>query len=179
MDDYLDDRYDDNLNDYIGGEEEEEDEIVVPESETIIKTADPDGIEDEEEQVEEEEEEDLPRVEDKDDFEVNTSTAYNKEVIIIAPDKRKFSNILSKYEMTEIISIRSTQIAHFNNCMVDAPGLSDPILMAKRELMMRKCPLVLSRFAGELPDQNGKKYSYYEYWYPNEMQFAVMYPDVI
>lgn len=106
-----------------------------------------------------------------------TST-FTREIIIIKPEERRTSSTMSRYEMTEHVSIRATQISQYNNCMVDITGLDDPVKMAKRELMMRMSPLVLRRHVGDAL-LNGEMCSYYEYWSPNEMAFAVTYDDVI
>lgn len=98
---------------------------------------------------------------------------------VVAPDQRRTSNILSRFEMTEVVSIRARQIEEHNNCIVDTAGLDDPILMAKRELMMRKCPLTLSRYVGDKRAADGVVYAYYEYWDPNEMQFSTQYTEVL
>lgn len=99
---------------------------------------------------------------------------YNKIIVIIDPNKRITSHILSKYEMTNITSCRSSDISIHNNCMVDITGLDCPIKQAKRELMMRRCPYIVRRYVGEL---NGEEY--YEDWDPNTMTFATQYSDVL
>ena len=99
-----------------------------------------------------------------------------KEVIIVRPENRMTSNVMTKYEMTEYIDIRAVQIAEYNNCMADITGLSDPVLMAKRELMQRKCPLMLRRAVGTRTVK-GESVAYYEDWNPAEMTFTVAYPE--
>jgi DNA-directed RNA polymerase subunit K/omega len=102
-----------------------------------------------------------------------------QEIIVIRPEERITSNVMSKYEMTEVVSQRATQIAMYNNCMVDITGLTDPIKMAKRELKMRMCPETLRRQVGELKDpKTGEVKVYYEMWCPNSMTFSMDYPDV-
>ena len=98
---------------------------------------------------------------------------YSREVIIVKPENRKTSQILSLFERTEIISIRAAQIERHNNCMVDITGLNDPTIMAEKELNMRKCPLTLERIVGERynSDKNIME-EYQEYWDPNEMEFS-------
>lgn len=93
-----------------------------------------------------------------------------KEIIIVSPENRRTSNVMSKFEMTEYVSIRTIQIARFNNCMVDISGLTKPADMARRELMMRKCPLMLRRKVGEKLI-NGEMVAHYEDWNPAEMTF--------
>jgi DNA-directed RNA polymerase subunit K/omega len=105
---------------------------------------------------------------------------YNKEIVAVKPENHCTSNILSRYEMAEIISIRATQISQHNNCCVDITGLDNPTDMAKRELMMRMNPLVLRRHVGDLKNaKTGNVESYYEMKNPNEMQFSVTYNNVM
>jgi DNA-directed RNA polymerase subunit K/omega len=141
------------------------------EPEDNIKDNDTDDIT---EQVEEDfEEEEEP-------IDLKSVSNHNREIIIVKPENRRTSHIMSKYEMTEYITIRATQISQHNNCMVDITGLDDPIKMAKRELMMRKCPLKLRRHVGDIRDPKTSTYiSYYEDWSPAELQFATTYLDVL
>lgn len=181
--------YDD---DYIGGVEGEDDGDV----ELLVTPADPNEGVDEESDIEYDASDDDTKVDDDDDsppkdpdeieeyedeeeIDIKQVSNYNKEIIVVKPENRRTSHIISKYEMTEIVSIRATQISQHNNCMVDISDLDDPIKMAKRELMMRKTPLVLRRHVGDLRDKDGNVQSYYEFWDPNEMAFATVYPDVI
>jgi len=96
------------------------------------------------------------------------------EVVIVKPENRLTTNVMSKYEMTEYVSIRTEQIAEYNNCMADITGLDDPVDMAKRELMERKCPLMLRRYVGRRLIK-GEYVQFYEDWNPAEMTFAVHY----
>jgi hypothetical protein len=93
------------------------------------------------------------------------------QIIIVAPENRKTSNLLSLMEMTSLISIRASQIAKFANCFCpEVTNESNPILQAKYELMNGKCPLTLRRKVGE---KNGQEFV--EDWNPNEMIFATYY----
>jgi DNA-directed RNA polymerase subunit K/omega len=98
---------------------------------------------------------------------------YASIVRIVHPDDRMTSEVMSLYEQAECTGIRAQQIATYNNCLVDN-NLSDPLEMAKFELMQRKCPLVLRRKVGELRE-NGANVEYFEEWDPNGMIFAVDY----
>ena len=136
------------------------------EGDTIVQD---DAQSDSEEVSNSEEEEEETDVEDGEDV----STAPPQSDIrmeIYAPPKEEYktSNVLSAFEMTEIIGIRSAQIAKNRICLVDVADLNDAVSMAKRELMMRKCPLTLRRYCGM---QHGK--IIYEYWNPNEMVFSI------
>lgn len=133
-------------------------------------------VEDDEDVENDAEEEEI----EEDEVNLKQVSNYNKEIIVLRPENRRTTHICTKYEMTEIISIRATQISQHNNCMVDITGLDDPIKMAKRELMLRKCPLTIRRHVGDMRDKTtGELKSYYEYWSPNEMALAVSYTDVI
>lgn len=96
-----------------------------------------------------------------------------REIVVVADDHRITSQLLSSFEMTEIVSIRATQISQFNNCMV-SNEYDDPIKQAQLELMKRKCPLILIREVGERM-VDGKLATHVEQWLPNTMTFAVHY----
>jgi DNA-directed RNA polymerase subunit K/omega len=107
---------------------------------------------------------------------------YNQEVIIVRPEERITTNVMSKFEMTENVSIRAHMIAEHNDCMVDITGLDNSTDMAKRELMMRMSPLTIRRTVSVIPDPSagvGRVKIYVEDWSPNEMVFAVAYPNVL
>lgn len=90
------------------------------------------------------------------------------DIYVLPKEEYKTSNVLSAFEMTEIINIRSAQIAKTNICMVGMGNLDNAIEIAKRELMERKCPLVLQRLCGVVDEK-----LVYEYWNPNEMVFSL------
>ena len=86
--------------------------------------------------------------------------AGNKEEIVVKEEDRITSDVLSKYEMVELISIRATQISKGDHPFVEVNGLRDPISMAKKELYENRCPLLVKRHIGN---------NMYEYWNPNNM----------
>ena len=97
---------------------------------------------------------------------------YYKNVIVIKPENRKSSNILTNFEICEIISIRSQQISKDDKTLIEKGILDDPISIAKKELMERKCPLVLRRKIGEIyDDKKNILNEYYEFWDVNKMTF--------
>lgn len=117
-----------------------------------------------------------------DDFEfidMKSVSTHIQEIIVVKPEDRRTSGVMNKFEMTEYVNIRATQIAQHNNCMVDITGLSDPVLMAKRELMEGECPLTLRRHLNNKNEKSGEINSYYEYWDPADMQLAVSYPEAM
>lgn len=91
-------------------------------------------------------------------------TAY-----IIPESERTTSDVLSKFEYARILSIRSAEIEEHNNPIVPVDDLSDPTLMAKREISARMCPLVIRRYVGEREIPNLGVVPCYEDWSPNEM----------
>lgn len=86
------------------------------------------------------------------------------EKIRVPDDERKTSEYLTDYEITEIISIRATQISKNNDAFVDTDH-DNAIDIAKAELLARKCPLILVREVGK---------NYVEHWLPNEMVFPLL-----
>ena len=107
-------------------------------------------------------------------FDIKSVSDFNKEIYIIPKEERMTRNVLSVAEMTAITSIRAAQIQKNNNCLVDTTGLTDPRLMARRELMEGKCPLYVRRRV----DSGDGTHQYYEIWDPNTMAFATVYTDV-
>lgn len=88
---------------------------------------------------------------------------YNKDTefeYIVKEEDRITSDVLSKYEMVELISIRATQISKGDIPFTNIDNLRDPILMSKKELYDNRCPLMVKRHIGN---------NIYEYWNPNEM----------
>ena len=178
-DEYLSDHASD-VENYEGGVDDTDDNALVTPADPTEGFDEDEELDDEEvEEIDEEVEEIDDGEPDEDIVDLKSVSKYNKEVIVVKPENRITSHILTLYNMTEIISIRSTQIAQHNNCMVDITGLTDPIKMAKRELMMRRCPLVLRRVIGDVKDpRTGEMQTYVEFWDVNTMQFATEYTDV-
>jgi DNA-directed RNA polymerase I, II, and III subunit RPABC2 len=83
-----------------------------------------------------------------------------REIIIVPMDDRITSNILTKFEIARIISVRATQIEKNNECYVDVSGLSNPVDMAERELVSGNCPISIIRMLNETVG---------EVWHANEM----------
>lgn len=97
-------------------------------------------------------------------------TVENTAVLMIVPnDDRRCSNMMTRYEVTEIINIRSRQIAKYANCLVDTSGVSDPIMQAWMELYARRTPLIIRRVLGERKSALGTYQQYAELWRPCEM----------
>lgn len=96
------------------------------------------------------------------------------ELIYVLPE-HETTDVLSKFEMTNLVSTRIGQIAKHHNCFVDTQGLTTATEMAKRELMMRKCPLMVKRYVGDRMLEDGRLQKCYDHRDPNEMIFSVTY----
>ncbi len=70
-----------------------------------------------------------------------------REVVVVTRDKRKTSDIMSRYEYTEIISIRAKHIQSNPTGVVftDVDPSLNPIQKAEKEVKDRKCPLSIMR----------------------------------
>lgn len=124
-----------------------------------------DECEEEEECEEyEEENEENEEEEENEDEEIITynETIDNDSVvqIIVKEENKLTSESLSKFEIMNLIGVRATQISNGSSVFVDVSDLTDPVEMAKKEILNNKCPLLIKRFVG-----NNK----YEIWNPNEM----------
>ena len=82
------------------------------------------------------------------------------EIIYVLPEDRVTSEVMTIFEYTEAISIRAKQIEDGGICFTDTSKLSDPLEMAKKELLDKKSPLDLVR---------GITNIIYEKWHVNEM----------
>lgn len=142
---------DDNENDYLNDEEPDENE-------------DPDMPDEDYDNYELNDDDD----DDLDDLATNSKITFidneleneSKIQFIIKSDDKITSNILTIYEMTELIGIRATQISQGAPVFVDIEYISDPIEMAKKEIINNKCPLYIKRYIG---------LDRYELWDPNIM----------
>jgi len=83
------------------------------------------------------------------------------EIIFIHPSNRITSEVMTKFEYTEVLSIRSKQIEKGGTCFTDSEGISDPLELARKEIIDKKCPLDIIR------PLVGQKI--YEKWHVNEM----------
>lgn len=69
----------------------------------------------------------------------------HKEIIIVPNQYRKTSEVMSKFEFTEIVSNRAKQIENGSHVFVDIGDATDPIEMAEMEVRLKKCPLSIQR----------------------------------
>ena len=62
------------------------------------------------------------------------------------PAKNKFNNVLSLYEFTSCLGLRSTQISEGCPVLIDVPeGMENPEEIALLEIKAGKCPLIICR----------------------------------
>lgn len=92
----------------------------------------------------------------------------HKVVIIVPSDERISSNRIQRPEMTEAIGIRVSQIEQGSPVFTDVTGYTDPILMAKKEFVDRKNPLILERALYDTPTE-----ARVEHWVVREMTYPI------
>ena len=83
------------------------------------------------------------------------------EIIYKLPEDRITSEVMTKYELAEVISIRARQLELNNNIVfVDVDNLTNPLDIAKKEILEKKCPLSIVRMITN---------NIAEKWHVNEM----------
>jgi len=95
-----------------------------------------------------------------------------EQIHVIARDERCTSHIVSMYELTELISVRTAQIANGGPAvaMIEiTPDMGDPRTIAIAEFRARKCPLKIIRYVGRSFDRDNVMTKNVEFWSPNEM----------
>ena len=98
---------------------------------------------------------DIPyHIYDPDQNKLDTHTTMK----IIAPEKRKTSDIMTTLEYSAVVSKRAQQIEDGSTVYINADGVTDAIRIAKLEIEQRKCPLSIRRdynsFMAEIWDVN-------------------------
>lgn len=88
-----------------------------------------------------------------------TSDTRFIEVKVVAPANRETSNMMTEFELTEVVSIRAQQIVEGCKPFVDIGDETNPIEIAKMEIKQKKCPMMIQRRVG----------NYIEEWGINEM----------
>lgn len=72
-------------------------------------------------------------------------------VRVVKPEDRVTDNRLHKTEAAQIIAMRAQQIAKYGTHFTDGGSLHDPVMIAFKELLDRRCPLTLRRHIGTGP----------------------------
>jgi DNA-directed RNA polymerase subunit K/omega len=84
----------------------------------------------------------------------------HREVNITPSNYRKTSEIMTKFEFTEVVSHRAKQIENGGKIYTDVFDEGNPIKMAEIEIRMRRCPLAIRRLLS---------HNLAEIWEVNEM----------
>jgi DNA-directed RNA polymerase subunit K/omega len=99
-----------------------------------------------------------------------------EELVFIVPESNwQTPDLLSRYEMTRLISLRAAEIEANPNCCLVEFTSDDPVELAKAELAARRCPLMVRRQVGKkIVKINGKEVAeiYVECRDPNAMAHA-------
>jgi len=72
-------------------------------------------------------------------------TEMHKEIIVIPNNYRRTSEVITKFEYTDVTSNRAKQIENGSPIFVDIKSESDPIKMAELEIRLKRCPLSIRR----------------------------------
>merc|ERR1719187_1050398 len=73
--------------------------------------------------------------------------------------ERITSPYMSKYERARVLGTRALQIAMCAPVMVELEGETDPLVIAQKELKMRKIPIIIRRY---MPDGSFEDWSIQE-----------------
>jgi DNA-directed RNA polymerase subunit K/omega len=76
------------------------------------------------------------------------AAAEARPLVVVADDRRRTSDVISRAEITRAIAIRAAQIAARPTFYIDVGDLSDPIAIAREEFLQRRSPLILEREVG-------------------------------
>jgi DNA-directed RNA polymerase subunit K/omega len=82
------------------------------------------------------------------------------EIVYTLPEDRITSEVMTKFELCEVISVRAKQIENGGDSFTDIGDLTDPLEIAKKEILDKKCPLDIIRM---------KTDKIAERWHVNEM----------
>ena len=94
-------------------------------------------------------------------------TVGSRRIIVVAPEDRQSSHMMTLAEATRAIAIRAKQISTYPYAYTDVGNLSDAISIARKELFDRRSPLNLERRMGRTPAGE----SIIEMWAVREMSY--------
>lgn len=182
MSDSEDGSYDGNINDFLDGDSDIEDNIndEIPKFKRSVLTTELDNNDNENDYIDDDDNDELGDPElyenedDEEDVDENEKKYIEENInfnnndldndstfqFIVQSDDKITSNILTIYELVELVSIRGSQIANGSYVFTDITGITEPTEMAKKEIMDNKCPLYVKRHIG---------LDRYELWSPNLM----------
>jgi DNA-directed RNA polymerase subunit K/omega len=92
-------------------------------------------------------------------------SAIAKDILVVKPDDRQTRRAITKKEYARIVGIRTKLIALFGKVFTDVTDITDPKVMAIKEIKEKKCPLMVKREIGV--NKEGKKIC--EIWSVNEL----------
>lgn len=95
----------------------------------------------------------------------DTKIPESVNILIIPKKERSTSNLMSIFEYSSIISTRATEIQKNGIVFTDYKS-HDPIVLAKQELLEKKCPYLIHRTVGMF-----KHNPIVEVWNANELDF--------
>jgi DNA-directed RNA polymerase subunit K/omega len=73
-------------------------------------------------------------------------TCNSSIIVTVVPDNERItSNVLQLPEAARVIAVRAAQIAKYPTVFVDIGGETDCVALARKELLLRRCPLILRR----------------------------------
>jgi DNA-directed RNA polymerase subunit K/omega len=98
----------------------------------------------------------------------------SRTVQVVAPEDRVTDNRLHRSEAAYIISMRAQQIARSATCFTEGGDLHDPVALAFKELLERRCPFILRRPVGFSPSGD----PLIEEWAVREMTLPPLTPPV-
>jgi DNA-directed RNA polymerase subunit K/omega len=99
---------------------------------------------------------------------INLNDKHHLVTYIVPDDQRITSEIMMLEEYTEAVGIRATQIENGTPVFTDVTGYTDPIKMAKKEILDGKSPLKLVR---EMKQKENERWV--EVWKVNEMTLPI------
>lgn len=89
------------------------------------------------------------------------------QLVVVKPEDRCMPESMSIFELCEAISIRARQIELGGRVFTDTTDITSPILMAKKEILDKRCPLTVVRHRTD---------KVVEFWHINELSIP---PDYI
>ncbi len=148
----------DNLDEVLDEDEDEDED----DEEDLLEDLDEaeeaeEGEEEDEDEDEETERETLVR-------ETPAPSQKRLNVHVIPPDERRTSDMMSLFELAAVIGTRAQQIENGDISFCGDPSLSKAIDIAERELIERRCPLVIERTVFTSKDD-----IFVEHWRVNEL----------
>lgn len=128
----------------IESDAESEVEEIEEEEEDDIDQSNKEDEDNEDNEEEEETEEDKIIVIPKRNM-IQTVQKEDSNVIIVAPENRLTSEYMTIYEYSKVVGTRATHISEGAPLYIDPSGISSALEIAKKEIDMKLCPLVVVR----------------------------------